>query len=337
MGLVTTWLRNPWVKETHPDIRLPNPFLQREEKKIKTCCPDAGEEHGPPRARPHGRVPGTGLSVSALHFTRSLPPARQALCPPTPGSWWLLGPHQPLHQHPDSTAPSGWLILRKPSSSPRGTPSNTESQGRESRQWWGETELYLTSSLILLYKEAWFQYPHPGSAVLVTAITVLDPSNSAALTSGIASLAPLTLNHFLQPPLLPAAWPPAWPPARPDAGYPPTLTREGRFSGDPRARHHTCRRVPLRQSALLSSSVRREVREALIPEAALPPMLPAPHTQERCDGSLLTTRSPPRTDIGYKGIPKGRDGAPFVQEGAQDTEANRCSAFLNTAEAPLAT
>lgn len=54
-------------------------------------------------------------------------------------------------------------------------------------------------------------------------------------------------------------------------------------------------------------------------------------------GSLLRTcSSPPGTDIGYTGIPKGRAGALFAQEGARDTEASRCSALPNTAEAPLA-
>lgn len=70
----------------------------------------------------------------------------------------------------------------------------TRSQGRGGGQWREETELYLTSSLILLYKEALSQCPRPGSAVLVTAIIILDPSDSAALISGIASLAPLTLR-----------------------------------------------------------------------------------------------------------------------------------------------
>lgn len=78
----------------------------------------------------------------------------------------------------------------------------TRTQGRGSGQWWGDSELYLTSSLTLLCKAALPQCPYPGRVVLVAAITILDPSDSAALIPGTASLAPLTLRS----PLLPSAW-----------------------------------------------------------------------------------------------------------------------------------
>ena len=120
--------------------------------------------------------------------------------------------------------------------------------------------------------------------------TVLDLSDSAAQTSGIASLAPLTLRDgttFSSPRSSPCLGPITRPGTTPSPG--------GEVSRDPWARKRTCRRVPLRQSALLSSSVRREVREAPVPEAALPPTLPPPAPRSGRDGSLLTTRSSLRT------------------------------------------
>lgn len=215
MGLVTTWLRNPWVKETHP-----------------------GEEHGPPRTREHGRVPGTGLSVSALHWilaasqAGSVPPnSRRLVAAGAPSA-----PAPPPGQHSSigTAYPAETIFL----------PTRNALKYRITRK---RKRTVVGRDRAVLDLE-----PHPP----LQRGTVLDPSNSAALTSGIASLAPLTLNHFLQPPLLPAAWPPRR--GQMLVTLPPSPERGGQW--DPRARHHTCRRVPLRQSALLSSSVRREVR-----------------------------------------------------------------------------
>lgn len=108
-------------------------------------------------------------------------------------------------------------------------------------------------------------------------------------------------NYFPEPLHLPCLAPGT----PPDASYPPT------FTTDLQARKHTCRLVPLRQFALLSSSVRREVREALEPEASPPPPPCCPPLPPRssCDGSLLRTYgSPPQQIVGTQGPPRAGMG-----------------------------
>lgn len=110
----------------------------------------------------------------------------------------------------------------------------------------------------------------PVPAVVVTAITVLDPGDSAALDFWHHLTGPTDLegqNHVLQPDGLPGPLGP-----RQMLELP---TGEGReVSRDPWASRRTCLPVPLRQSAPRSSEGEKEGKH--VPEASSPTMLPPP-------------------------------------------------------------